>query len=94
MAQLVRTTRLPQNTVDRDLKRIYNSLGCMARKPYKPENLLKTRIVPVRVTGDFHRWLEDTSSRLEISASVLMREGAKVYARQLEQKDGPRKEKK
>ncbi len=94
MAQLARTTRLPQNPVDKDLKRIYNSLGCMAKKPYKPEHLLKTKMVPVRVTGDFHRWLEDTSSRLEVSASFLMREGAKVYARQLEQKGGPRKEKK
>ena len=94
MAQLARTTRLPQNPVDKDLKGIYLYLGCMAKKPYKPEHLRKTRMVPVKVTGDFHRWLGRTSKRLKVSASVLMREGAKVYARQLEQKSGPRKEKK
>ena len=94
MAQLARTTRLPQNPVDKDLKGIYLSLSCMARKPYKPEHLRKTKMVSVKMTGDFYRWLEDTSKRLKVSASVLMREGAKVYARQLEQKGGPRKEKK
>ena len=69
-------------------------LKCMARKPYKPKHLLKTKMIPILVTEEFSRWLREASNRLRVSVSDLMREGAKLYVKHLERKDGPGKEKK
>jgi|SoiMetStandDraft_2_1073263.scaffolds.fasta_scaffold1734421_2 hypothetical protein len=66
----------------------------MARKPYKPKHLLKTRMIPILVTEDFSRWLREASNRLGVTVSEIMREGARRYVRQLERKDGSGKEKK
>lgn len=65
----------------------------MARKPYKPAHLVRTRMIPIRVSEEESQWLSATSERLGIPVSNLMREGARFYAMQLEQKGEPRKEK-
>jgi len=50
-------------------------------------------MIPIRVSEEENQWLFATSARLGVPVSNLMREGAKVYAMQLEQKGEPRKEK-
>ncbi len=60
-------------------------------KHYKPAHERKSKMVPLRMTEDFFHWLETSSDRLGVPISVLLREGAKAYVRQLEQKDGPKK---
>jgi len=64
----------------------------MAKKPYKPRHLVKSRMIPVRVSEEYSEWLYAASSRLGVPISDMMREGARVYAMQLEQKGEPRKE--
>jgi predicted DNA-binding protein len=65
----------------------------MARKPYKPSHLVRTRLFPVRVSQEEFEWLTNTSQRLGVTVADLMRNGARAYAAMLEQKGGPRKEK-
>ena len=65
----------------------------MARKPYKPSHLVRTRLFPVRVSQEEYEWLTSTSQRLGVTVADLMRNGARAYAAMLEQKGGPRKEK-
>lgn len=50
-------------------------------------------MIPIRISEEESQWLFATSERLGVPVSKLMREGAKVYAMQLEQKGEPRKEK-
>jgi len=64
----------------------------MAKKPYIPSHLVKSRMIPVRVSEEYSQWLYAASSRLGVSISDMMREGARIYAMQLEQKGEPRKE--
>ena len=71
-----------------------HSCSVAVTKPYKPDHLRKTKTVPVRMTQEDFRWLECASEHLRVPISVLLREGARVYVTQLEQKDGPGKEEK
>ena len=66
----------------------------MPKNPYKPPHLVKTKMIPVRVSQEYWNWLTTASERLGVPISRLMREGARVYARQLERKGGPGKESK
>ena len=65
----------------------------MARKPYKPPHQVRSRLLPIRISEEDAEWLFPTAKRLGITVSNLMREGARFYAMQLEQKGEPRKEK-
>ena len=66
----------------------------MARKPYKPAHQVRGKMIPIRVSEEDSQWLESASDRFGVPISKLMREGAKLYVRQLERKSEPRKEKK
>ncbi len=48
-------------------------------------------MVPVRMTEEFFKSLQTSSARIGLPISVLLREGAKAYIRQIERKDGPKK---
>ncbi len=61
-------------------------------RPAKPEHERKAKMVPIRMTADYFEWLQRASGRHGISMSDLMREGARVFIEQLEQKGGPGKE--
>lgn len=64
----------------------------MARKPYKPTHQVKARMIPIRVSDEDSEWLQRASQRFGMPISRLMREGARLYVRQLERKGEPRKE--
>jgi len=66
----------------------------MARKPYKPAHQVRAKMIPIRVSEEDSQWLASASERFGIPISTLMREGARLYVRQLERKSEPRKEKK
>jgi hypothetical protein len=51
-------------------------------------------MIPIRVSEEDSEWLEAASARFGVPISTLMREGARLYVRQLERKSEPRKEKK
>jgi hypothetical protein len=65
----------------------------MAKKPYKPPHQVRSRLLPIRISEEDAAWLFPTAKRFGMTVSDLMREGARFYAVQLEQKGEPRKEK-
>ena len=71
-----------------------HSCSVAVAKPSTPDHLRKTKTVPVRMTPENFRWIQRASERLRVPISVLLREGARMYITQLEQKDGPGKEEK
>ncbi len=77
--------------IDKDSKCIYISVQSPMIKHYKPVHERKTKMVPVRMTEEFFKSLQTSSARIGLPISVLLREGAKAYIRQIERKDGPKK---
>jgi hypothetical protein len=51
-------------------------------------------MIPIRVSEEDSQWLVSASERFGVPISTLMREGARLYVRQLKRKSEPRKEKK
>ena len=102
VAELGLTTDLPQNEnlpasaanyVDEHLNCNTLLVKLMAKKPYKPPHQVRSRLLQIRISEKEAEWLFPAAERLGITVSSLMREGARFYARELEQKGEPRKEK-
>jgi hypothetical protein len=49
-------------------------------------------MIPIRVSDEDSEWLQQASARFSVPISQLMREGARLYIRQLERKGEPGKE--
>jgi len=63
----------------------------MKRKPYKPAHQVRARMIPIRVSEEDTLWLTSASKRFGVPISTLMREGARLYIRQLERKSEPKR---
>lgn len=70
---------------------VYTFCLAMPNGPYKPEHLKKTKMIPIRMTQDEFELLSKASQRFGRPISVLLREGARMYVAELEQKDEPAK---
>jgi hypothetical protein len=62
---------------------------CLGRPP-KPEHLVRSKILPIRLTVDEFRELESAVERLGVTVADTMRDGARLYI-QSKSKDGSSK---
>ena len=70
---------------------VYTVTPCMARPP-KPKHLVRSKMLPIRLTAAEFREFESAAKRLGVTVADVMRDGARLYI-QLKSKDGSSKEK-